>query len=328
MEEKFYIILTKIGREKIANATALGELVGLTKFQVGDSNGEYYEPTEEQTALKNVVWEGNINSLRIDEKNPNWIVIETILPGTVGGFMIREAAVLDNENNIIAIGKYPETYKPRAEDGSIKDLVVKMILQLSNTSNVTLEVDPTLVFVTQKDIQDLDDKFDKNIKEIKVKIGDTDILTTDSKDLSGAINEVVKKIENISFDDVISGQIQTDISVLKNSYNKLSEKVLDILIYLELESEVTVDEAGYWYDTLANGNNIVAIEGLKLDLNRKCITGEIGNVIFRDVVLPFSANRVRYIYDMDNNFVETKSSNTYLKEQKDITLNKYSYEIR
>ncbi len=36
-------------------------------------------------------------------KNPNWIVIETILPGTVGGFMIREAAVLDNENNIIAI---------------------------------------------------------------------------------------------------------------------------------------------------------------------------------------------------------------------------------
>ena len=328
MEEKFYIILTKIGREKIANATALGELVGLTKFQVGDSNGEYYEPTEEQTALKNVVWEGNINSLRIDEKNPNWIVIETILPGTVGGFMIREAAVLDNENNIIAIGKYPETYKPRAEDGSIKDLVVKMILQLSNTSNVTLEVDPTLVFVTQKHIQDLDDKFDKNIKEIKVKIGDTDILTTDSKDLSGAINEVVKKIENISFDDVISGQIQTDISVLKNGYNKLSEKVLDILIYLELESEVTVDEAGYWYDTLANGNNIVAIEGLKLDLNRKCITGEIGNVIFRDVVLPFSANRVRYIHDMDNNFVETKSSNTYLKEQKDITLNKYSYEIR
>lgn len=107
--------------------------------------------------------------------------------------MIREAAVLDNENNIIAIGKYPETYKPRAEDGSIKDLVVKMILQLSNTSNVTLEVDLTLVFVTQKDIQDLDDKFDKNIKEIKVKIGDTDILTTDSKDLSGAINEVVKK---------------------------------------------------------------------------------------------------------------------------------------
>ena len=235
MEEKFYIILTKIGREKIANATALGELVGLTKFQVGDSNGEYYEPTEEQTALKNVVWEGNINSLRIDEKNPNWIVIETILPGTVGGFMIREAAVLDNENNIIAIGKYPETYKPRAEDGSIKDLVVKMILQLSNTSNVTLEVDPTLVFVTQKDIQDLDDKFDKNIKEIKVKIGE-ELLSTEAKNLSGAINEVVEKIKNISIDDVIGGQIQTELSVLKNSYNKLSEKVLDILIYLELES--------------------------------------------------------------------------------------------
>ena len=217
MEEKFYIILTKIGREKIANATALGELVGLTKFQVGDSNGEYYEPTEEQTALKNVVWEGNINSLRIDEKNPNWIVIETILPGTVGGFMIREAAVLDNENNIIAIGKYPETYKPRAEDGSIKDLVVKMILQLSNTSNVTLEVDPTLVFVTQKDIQDLDDKFDKNIKEIKGKIGE-ELLSTEAKNLSGAINEVVEKIKNIS-------ETTEEIVALSEEINSASEEM-------------------------------------------------------------------------------------------------------
>ncbi len=52
---------------------------------------------------------------------------------------------------------------------------------------------PDVVFVTQKDIQDLDDKFDKNIKEIKVNIGDVNILTTYSKDLSGAINEVVKK---------------------------------------------------------------------------------------------------------------------------------------
>nr|AOY11767.1 fused tail fiber protein [synthetic construct] len=205
MEEKFYIILTKIGREKIANATALGELVGLTKFQVGDSNGEYYEPTEEQTALKNVVWEGNINSLRIDEKNPNWIVIETILPGTVGGFMIREAAVLDNENNIIAIGKYPETYKPRAEDGSIKDLVVKMILQLSNTSNVTLEVDPTLVFVTQKDIQDLETKIGTvNTKIDTTKTELTNNLETAKTELNTRIDTENEK-QNIKIDQLIAG---------------------------------------------------------------------------------------------------------------------------
>ena len=40
------------------------------------------------------------------------------------------------------------------------------------------------------------------------------------------------------------------------------------------------------------------------------------------------SNQLAKKHDMDNNFVETKSSNTYLKEQKDITLNKYSYEIR
>lgn len=39
MVEQFYTILTKIGKAKIANSTALGTKVNFCKLQVGDSNG-------------------------------------------------------------------------------------------------------------------------------------------------------------------------------------------------------------------------------------------------------------------------------------------------
>ncbi|WP_243157528.1 phage tail protein [Clostridium sporogenes] len=185
MAEQFYTILTKIGKAKIANATALGNKVNFTALKVGDGKGKYYNPTEEQEDLVNEVWQGNINSIRVDENNPNWVVIEVIIPSSVGGFMIREAGVFDDENNMLAIGKYPETYKPQAQDGSTKDLVIRTNLEISNTSSVTLKVDPTVILATQKDIQiinsnmvDLGKRVSKNEENITSIKSDLDEMAT------------------------------------------------------------------------------------------------------------------------------------------------------
>lgn len=186
MAEQFYTIITKIGKAKIANATALGTKVNLTKFQVGDGNGSYYNPTEDQLQLRKKVWEGNISSITVDTDNPNWIVLETIIPGDIGGFMIREAAALDDEGNIIAIGKYPETYKPLVADGSTKDLYIRMILEISNTSSVTLKVDPTVILATKKDIEILDNKI-KNITA-------SDIKTSSGATIESSLSESTTKI--------------------------------------------------------------------------------------------------------------------------------------
>ncbi|MEG6521148.1 phage tail protein [Desulfotomaculum sp. 1211_IL3151] len=152
MAEQFYTILTGIGKGKIANANALGNKVNFTQLALGDGNGSYYNPTEQQEALIREVWRGNIGSITVDENNPNWIVIQTIIPSTVGGFMIREAGLFDDAGDLIAIGKYPETYKPVAADGSTKDLVIKMILEVSNTASVVLKVDPAVILATKKDV--------------------------------------------------------------------------------------------------------------------------------------------------------------------------------
>ncbi|WP_027702858.1 phage tail protein [Metaclostridioides mangenotii] len=97
--EQFYTLLTNVGKAKIANAISLGTKVNITKFQAGDSNGAYYNPTEDQTALRNRVWETSVVGVTQDEANPNWIKIEDLLPSDVGGFEIREVAVLDEHDS-------------------------------------------------------------------------------------------------------------------------------------------------------------------------------------------------------------------------------------
>ncbi|HBF1268575.1 TPA: phage tail protein, partial [Clostridioides difficile] len=150
-DEQFYTILTNIGKAKIANAGMLGKSIVLEKIQAGDGGGNYYNPTEDQTALKNKVWEGNINSFDKDENNPNWIIATACVPGSIGGFTVREMGLIDNEGDMIAVCKSPETYKPKVDNGAMKDLYLKFIIEVSNVEKVTLVVDPTAIFLTKKD---------------------------------------------------------------------------------------------------------------------------------------------------------------------------------
>lgn len=154
MAEQFYTILTAVGKGKVANAGALGTKINFAQLALGDGGGSYYNPIETQEQLKNEVWRGPIASIRVDEDNPNWIIVESMVVADQGGFMIREAGVFDDVGNLIAIGKYPETYKPIAADGSAKDLYIRMILEVTNTAAVTLKVDPSIVLATKKDIKD------------------------------------------------------------------------------------------------------------------------------------------------------------------------------
>jgi Phage-related tail fibre protein len=204
MAEQFYTILTNVGKSKLASTSTLGKSLNLTNFVLGDGDGKPYNPIETQTSLKKEVWRGLINSIEIDKDNPNWIVISTLVPNTEGGFWIREAGVLDGEGNLIAIGKYPETYKPSLTEGSSKDLYVKLIIEVSNAANVTLKVDSGIIFATKKDIQNIETQIGNINSQVEdyeyqtptingaqiqlVKHSDTNILKFKlDSDLSGAI---------------------------------------------------------------------------------------------------------------------------------------------
>lgn len=153
MAETFYTLLTTIGKAQFANSTALGTKINFKTLKVGDGNGAYYNPTEDQADLVNAKWTGNINSVSVDTDNPSWIVLETMIPSDVGGFTIREYGAFDENGNMLAIAKCAETYKPVISDGSTKELLIKMVLAVTNTENVTLKIDPTIIFAKKADVE-------------------------------------------------------------------------------------------------------------------------------------------------------------------------------
>ncbi|HBG0352053.1 phage tail protein [Clostridioides difficile] len=254
IDKSYYTIITDVGKAKIANASVTGNKVGFVKIQLGDGGGSEYTPTESQTALKNVVWEGNIGNTTTDETAPNCIILESLIPSSVGGFMIREIGYLDDENNLIAISKYKECYKPSIEQGAVVDMKVKTVLIVSNVNNIELKIDPTIIFATLKDIQDLETKIGtvntkidttktelkSNIEtaktEIDEKIGDTtQLTTTDKTNIVSALNEVKTSVDSIETtaektsikdtDNLFeSDNVEGALKELAENYNTLSEK--------------------------------------------------------------------------------------------------------
>ncbi|HBF6723114.1 TPA: phage tail protein, partial [Clostridioides difficile] len=216
IDKSYYTIITDVGKAKIANASVTGNKVGFVKIQLGDGGGSEYTPTESQTALKNVVWEGNIGNTTTDETAPNCIILESLIPSSVGGFMIREIGYLDDENNLIAISKYKECYKPSIEQGAVVDMKVKTVLIVSNVNNIELKIDPTIIFATLKDIQDL---------ETKIGTVNTKIDTTKTE-LNTRIDTENEK-QNIKIDQLIAGGsnvshthiIEIDDWILNNETN-------------------------------------------------------------------------------------------------------------
>ncbi|ENY8613218.1 phage tail protein [Clostridioides difficile] len=208
-QAQYYTLLTEIGKAAIANATALGTRVDFAKIKVGDGGGSAYIPTETQIALKNVVWESTLEHVQADEKKPNWVVIQKTITGDTGSFTIREVGVFDSKDQLLAISSYPETYKPAPDSGTVKEILIKIILAVSNTASINLKIDPTVVLATLKDIQDLDTKIDTTKTELKSniettktelnrKIGDTtQLTTTDKTNIVGALNEVKTSVDSI-----------------------------------------------------------------------------------------------------------------------------------
>lgn len=133
-DKSYYTILTDIGKAKIANASLVGEKVDFVKIQLGDGGGNEYNPTEEQTALKNIVWEGKVGNVKTDESMTNCLILESLIPANAGGFVVREIGYLDTEGNLLAISKYRSAYKPKVEDGAVIDMKVKTIFVVSNVN--------------------------------------------------------------------------------------------------------------------------------------------------------------------------------------------------
>ncbi|MDR1350902.1 MAG: phage tail protein [Zoogloeaceae bacterium] len=165
-QQTYYTLLTQVGAADWTNAQVFGFHVPITQLAVGDGGGSPVLPTEDMQSLVNERFRININSIAVDSENPNWLVIEAVLPANVGGWTIREIGLIGGlnpenialsettpGNKLLAVGNFPETYKPLLAEGAAKDLAIRMILQVANAEVVKLILDPTVVVATKKSVE-------------------------------------------------------------------------------------------------------------------------------------------------------------------------------
>lgn len=142
-DRKYKTLVTDIGKEKMTNAILNGKKVNVVMAAVGDGGGSYYLPTADMTALVHEVWRGAIASKEINSKSSNMVDVKFVLPGTVGGFTAREAALIDDEGDMIAVCNLPDTEKAAIEDGIAAALTILMHIVMTNRDALTFTLDPT-----------------------------------------------------------------------------------------------------------------------------------------------------------------------------------------
>lgn len=163
MNQQYYTIVTSAGTARIAKATALGTVVGLTHMVVGDGGGKAVTPSTDMVSLKREVYRANVNLLQIDENNRNQIIAELLIPEEEGDFTIREVGLFAADGTLIAVGNLPDNYKPRANSGTASQQVVRMIIQVDNTGAVALKVDPAVVLATREFVEQTVNKKFSNV---------------------------------------------------------------------------------------------------------------------------------------------------------------------
>jgi len=149
----YYTLLTMVGAAEFVNAQAAGLMVPFTHLAVGDGNGAPIVPAEGMKTLVREVHRVPISSITADVENPSWLVVEAVLPTSIGGWTIREVGLIGGASaKLLAVGNFPDTYKPLLAEGSARDVVVRMIIQVGNASVVQLTVDPSVALATNQSI--------------------------------------------------------------------------------------------------------------------------------------------------------------------------------
>lgn len=147
-------VLTNTGVTKVKDAKAAGKSIALTHLAVGDGNGRSVAPKKTQTALVNQVYLGRIGRLDNDPDLETLAIAELVIPSTVGGWTIREVGVLDDDGDLIAVAKFPATFKPGGQDASPQELEIRVSIAAPRGTTAASMLDSSVVPASRRWVKD------------------------------------------------------------------------------------------------------------------------------------------------------------------------------
>ncbi len=158
----YQVVITLGGLSALAAAQSGGAQVNITSMAFGDAGGANVIPDPAQTALINELHRRAINGIQQDPTNAGRVIVECVIPIDIGGFFVKEVGLFLSDGTLFAVAAYPEVYKPTIEESAGRELYVKMIIAIGNTSSVNLTIDNSTVFVTEERLlafTPIDEKF-------------------------------------------------------------------------------------------------------------------------------------------------------------------------
>lgn len=149
----FYAVVTELGRPKLAASMLPGGApLSLSMMALGDGGGAAVTPVANRASLVNERHRRAINSVTAHPTDAERVIVECVIPNTVGGWVIREFGLYDDGGDLVVYGNFPETYKPVLADGVGRDLTIRPHIYVGSDAEVTMLVDPSVTLATHQHV--------------------------------------------------------------------------------------------------------------------------------------------------------------------------------
>lgn len=292
-KSEYYTILTKIGIAKFIAARASGNGVNLKSFKL---SSKVILPSEEMQSLEEIVYEANINSKSVDENNPNYINLMCYVPSDIGGFEINAIGIYDEVGDLLAVGNLPRTYKPILKEGSAKELMIKIVMELSNAEEVILKLDPSVIMASRDYVDaikiELELKIETLKEELKALINtkeDKGVAANLDKALKTELTKLINKKENTGTAASLDAQLRDELIALINKKENIgvakqlvdalrSELTKEIKSFIpELRVEKRIITAKYKYDRKKRQTVLVSLSNIPSEVNMSTYLSKCAN---------------------------------------------------
>ena len=144
---EYYNVTTNLGDAEIANAIATNTKLNITHIAFGDGNGSVPTPAKTRTSLVREVHRQAVTKYERHATNANWIVIETIIPSSVGGFTIREMGIIAN-GKLISHGSHAP-FEKVADPSGVSEYRLRFTQNVTDGSVVEITLDESLIYASQ-----------------------------------------------------------------------------------------------------------------------------------------------------------------------------------
>ncbi|HAA1994427.1 TPA_asm: phage tail protein [Campylobacter coli] len=298
-KSEYYTILTKIGIAKFIAARASGNGVNLKSFKL---SSKVILPSEEMQSLEEIVYEANINSKSVDENNPNYINLMCYVPSDIGGFEINAIGIYDEVGDLLAVGNLPRTYKPILKEGSAKELMIKIVMELSNAEEVILKLDPSVIMASRDYVDaikiELELKIETLKEELKALINtkeDKGVAANLDKALKTELIKLINKKENTGTAASLDAQLRDELIALINKKENIgvakqlvdalrSELTKEIKSFIpELRVEKRIITAKYDYDRKKGQTVLVSLSNIPSEVNMSTYLSKCANSGFPEI---------------------------------------------